>query len=576
MAQLTVSDMTYDFDEFVSQLEVAATTTDGPWLGTLDTMTSKTLIDTASAVGAYLQTQINFAIQDNFPDTAQSDEAIRANTQYQGVRMTRKLPAGVVVSVSSTVDIIVPQFSQWTLGGLYFNRDSITLKANVAQSITLFQGQVKQFNVTGSGNDFQTLVLPDTDFTVSDSDVVVSANGVNIQRATNQALWNYRGQLAYADVTNDIGRALLAFGSSTFGYVPSVNDQITVTYVVTNGASGNSQVLVGTRLSVAGFPTVSGQATQNPTGGADERQASDYKTVIAGAFGTYASAATGNQYKSTVLDYPGIVDATTQAQRDINPGSKHWMNVIRVAALTSSPWTLAQKQAYCEYLQGVTMYAPRFLWQDPIPLPRALSMDVYVFNTASIPTVKANITTALQQFFAPRRGLLGRDFHATDTAAVVRAACGGQFDYMDDYSSYPMSASLPAAPALSYEVIAGDGTLQQLQYAYAVSVDILTDAGTLQIGTPSNWVFPVVQTNGSGIKLIWNAVAKAQNYHLWGRSTDKLGLLATLSPTVTEWLDDGSVQVQGSLPPSANEWPIQYNTMYALTLNVYPSQRPKG
>lgn len=574
--QLTVSDMTYDFDEFVSQLEAAATSTNGPWAGTLTTQTSQTLIETASAVGAYLQTQINFGIQDAFPDTAQSDEAIRANTQYQGVRMTRKLPAGVTVSIQSPVNLVIPQFSQWTVGGMYFNRDSITLVAGVAQNITLFQGQIKQFNVTGSGNDFQTLILPDTDFAVSDQDVQLAVDGAVIPRATNQALWNYRGQEAYADMTNDIGRAVLAFGSSLFGYVPGVNDTILVTYAVTNGASGNSQVLLGTNVSVTGFPSVTGTATANPTGGADERQASDYKTVIAGAFGTYASATTGNQYKGTVLDYPGIVDATTQAQRDINPGSKAWMNVIRVAALTSSPWTQAQKDAYCKYLQGVTMFAPRFLWQDPIPLPRALKMNVYVLNTASIATCYASIQSALQAFFSPRRGLLGRDFYATDIAAVVEAACNGQFDYMQDFTSYPMSANLPTSPSVSYTVVAGQGTLQQLQYSYSVSVDILTDVGTLQVGTPSGWVFPVVQTNGSGIDLVWNAIPGAQAYHVWGRSSTALGLMATLAGNVTGWNDTGATAPQGSLPPTANEWPIQYNTMYNLQLNVLPSTRPRG
>ena len=582
MSVLTLSDMTYDFDQFVSQLSEYAVT-QSAWKGTLDIQTSKTLIDFAAAVGTYLQMQVMRNVQDCFSETAQSDEAIRANIGFQGVRTSRKLPAAIRVILNSAVDVFIPAFSQASIGGLWFNREVIQIPAGVPTEATLFQGEIKALTTSGLGTDFQVLETPETDFVVSDMDVVVMINNVAIPQARNAALWNFRNQPGYADLTDRIGRAQAVFGrvasttpdlsdSSRFAYgsVPGVNDTVTMIYAVTDGAASNTLSLTGSRVSFAGFPTVSGSAISNPTGGSNERPASDYKYVIAGAFGDYNSSTTGNQYKTAVLDYPGIVDAITQAQRDINPGSKEWMNVIRVSALTSSPWTQAQKDDFIKYMQKVTMYAPRFFWQDPIPIPRDINIDVYVSNTASPTQIRKDVTDAITAWFSPRRGLLGTDFYESDIVAVVKEACKGQFAYSVDNSSYPMLVGSPHAANATATVLPGQGTLTQRQYAYSFAVTNTNG----DVGTPDAWVFPQVTSNGSAIQFTWPLIKNAASIRVYGRKNTELGLITTLPGTATTWTDDGSLTPDpGGLPQTANEWPIRYNSLNSLTLRVLPSTR---
>lgn len=579
---LTISDMTYDFEQFVDQL-VDHAATQSAWKGNLDIMTSKTLIDFAASIGTYLQMQVNRNVQDCFSETAQSDEALRANIGFQGVRTSRKLPATIQVTLNSPVDVFIPAYSQASIGGLWFNREVIQILAGVPLTTTLYQGEIKAITTNGLGTDFQVLETPETDFVVSDKDVIVLLNGVAISQARNAALWNLRNQEGYADLTDKIGRAQVVFGrtasttpdlsdSSRFSYgsLPGVNDTVTMVYAITDGAQTNTLTLVGTRVSFAGFPGVTGTATSNPTGGSNERAASDYKFVIAGAFGDYNSSTTGNQYKSSVLDYPGIVDAITQAQRDINPGSKEWMNVIRVSALTSSPWSQAQKDDFVKYMQTVTMYAPRFLWQDPIPIPRDLNLDVYVSNTASPTQVFQDVTNALTAWFSPRRGLLGTDFYESDIVEVVKKACKGQFAYSIDNSVYPMLVGTPHGARAVATVLPGQGTLAARQYAYAFAVTNTNG----DVGTPDNWIFPLVTSAGSAIKFDWPVIKDAASIRVYGRKNTELGLMATLAGTATTWTDNGSITPDpAGLPQTANEWPIRYNSLGSLTLRVLPSTR---
>lgn len=568
MATLTLSDMTYDFGQFQEQFKRHAETK-GAWRGRLDIMTSSTLSDFTAALGAYMQAQVSRAAEDAFSESAQSDEAIRSNITFQGVRLTRKFPAGIEVELQSPVDVTIPAMSQFSIGGMWFNRDVITLYANTVTTVTLFQGEIRKINLVGLGTERQSFSPPEVDFVVSDSDLIVELNGTIIQKAFNAALWNYRDQEAYADLTLETGRALIHFGTTLFGTVPGPNDQLTITYAVTEGATTNTLTLTGNSVSISDFPTVRGVAVSNPTGGADERPPYEYKDAIAGSFGTYESATTGNQYRSTVLNYAGVVDAVTKAQRDINPGSVHWMNVIRVSALTTSPWTNAQKTQYAKWLETVTMYSPRFLWQDPIPMPRDLTIDVYLYNTANFSQVEMDIRTAVTEFFSPRKGLLGVDFFESDISYLVRRACKGQLSYLVDYSVYPMAVGSPLSPRVEATVHTSGGTLTQMQYAYSVAVT--RDNG--DIGAPTDWVFPLVIVNNSRVELKWPLVRDATELRIYGRKADELGLMATLPGNTTSWTDDGSISPTGGIPPSANEWPVRYNTLNSLTLRVLPAER---
>lgn len=562
---MTLSDTTTDFSEFVTQFNASLSAKD-TWAGTLTTQTSQTLVELVATLGAFDNAKLLRYYEDSFPDTVQSDGAIRAIAVMQGIRLTRKLPAVASFSITSTADVTVEAYAQFMISGYYFfNREQITLTANVAKTVDLYQGQINSVSMTGLGTDFQVFLSTDDSFKVSDQDVTVVINNTLIPKAYG-GLWNYEDAAGYSDLTHPDGRLLIQFGSTTYGTVPLVNDVITVIYVTTLGADGNALAIKGSEVALVNSSLISGKCLSTPTGGAAEKNTLAYKNVEAGAFGAYASAVTRDQYRALVNTYPGVTDAITQSQREINPMKLEWMNVIRVSALTSTEWTDAQKKTFCTYCQDQTMYSPRFLWQDPIAVPRDVKLEIFCYNTAVLSVVKSQAEAAITALFEPRPGLLQTNFYASDLDAVIRKASSGAVSYVKVSSPLEdMVVTAPASPELTATVIPGAGTLVPLLYAYGVSV--VLESG--DEGSPKNWVFPQV-LNGypGGVTLNWETMSGVKTYKVWGRKAGSIGLLAELDSSVLTWHDDGSVTPSGSAPNSLSELPIRYNYLRSLSVTV--------
>lgn len=587
-ATFVLSDLTQDFDQFVNQFQNSLTTKSA-WEGNLTTQTSTTMVELASAIGTLHQGRIIRASEDAYAETAQSDDAILSIAQMQGIRLTRYLPAGMPVLMTSPYTITLPPMTQFSCGGYsFFNRVALELTANVSQQYTLYEGTLIAHVIQGLGTDNQFYICPEDSFTVSDQDTAVYQNGVTLPKSFGN-LWNYDGLPAYADMTTFDGRLMVMFGSSggtsgTFGTIPGVNDTMSIVYAQTKGMDANGAQLSGQTLTTVGYPTVQGIVQSNPSGGASTKSIVAYKNVASGAFGTYSSAVTKNQYTALVATFPGIVDAVTQAQREIDPGDLRWMNVIRVSALTTSPWTQDQIQEFIDYCQKQSMYAVYFLWQDAIPVPRVVDIDVFIYNSADPSTVKLNSTTAITNLFAPRPGILMTDFYEYDLQEAIANANPGLISYVKvNHPTTDMTVTAPESPPITYTLLPGGGTLGEFVYSYSIAIttQFTDDDGNVwtEVGLPQNWVFPQVisPTNSYGIELTWPAVPNAISYTVYGRRVtadgSQLGVLGTVLPTSPlTFTDNGSITPTGGIPTSM-DFPIKYNSLESLTINVQYSNR---
>ena len=584
---LVLSDLTADVDQFVQQFQ-AYLQQQPVWVGNLTTQTSETLIELVSTVGTFAQGRIIREAEDAFSETAQSDSAVLSITQMQGLRIARYLPASVSASIESPVEVTLAPYTQFSCGGYYFfNRDALTFVANVAQTVTLYEGQLYSYLMNGLGTERQTFVSSQDSFVVSDQDVTVQLNSALIPKSYG-GLWNFDGLPGYADITTSDGRLLLQFGNlggtsaqfgtlQAFGTIPQVTDTVVITYPVTQGATGNSLIVSGTQVTVTGFPLIYGTMLGNPTGGANQNPTLAYKNVASGGFGTYQSAVTKSQYLATIATYPGIVDAVTQAQREINPNDYRWMNVVRVSALTTSTWSQAQVQSFLTYCQTVSMYAVYFLWQLPIPVPQTVELNVYIFNSALPQQVQTQVVNAINNLFAPRPGLLMTNFYESDLEQAAFASSPNQISYVEVVSpAGPMIVTAPTSPQITYTLVPGGGSLGELVYAYAISTTL--ESG--EVGTPVNWVFPQVisSTADYAITLTWPSVLNAATYTVWGRAPGSgLGILTTVTSTgaaTYTFTDNGSITPTGGPPTTIADTPIQYNTLAsAPVVNVFYSER---
>lgn len=628
---------TVDQDQFVQQFQ-AKLATSGTWSYGLATQTSQTLIEYVSAVGTLMTAKIVRAVEDAFPETAQSDSAIRAIVNMQGLRISRMLPAAMQITATSNIAQTIPPFTQWSAGGYsWFNSQPVVFQPNVAQTVTLKEGQVVTNQVTGLGTDLQAWISNDDQFTVSDQDVVVSIGSQDLYK-TFGPLWNYQGIKAYSDLTLSNGRLVVQFGAQGYGAVPSPSDVVTIVYAKTQGATVNGANLAGARVTCAiAASSLTATVVSNPSGGADTKPTVAYKNFAAGSFGTYSSGVTKAQYSSLVNNYPGIIDAYTQAQREINPSDVKWMNVIRVSALTSSPWTQQQVQDFTRYMQSVTMYSPQFVWQAPVPIPRDVEMEIYCYNSVnSLSDTENTVEAAIQALFAPRAGILMTNFYNSDLERTAFNAVPGQISYIIiKEPTSPMIVTAPLSPQITYTVIPSGGSLSQLLYSYSVSVDapspsqwlrglinastnpswpVATEAGeywvisvagtvagnavavgdqvlatspttftivpeatngVIDVGVPANWVNPEVTQSGSRVQLDWSAnpVQDALRYHLWGRRAGYLGILATLPATQTAYTDVGGPDPTPQPVGVQSDTLIRYNSLNSLKVTAFYANR---
>lgn len=575
--QTIFSDLSADPTQFKADLENALSSS-GAWKGNLTTQVGTALIDSVAALGAFLQHQINNSYENCFQETAVSETAIRSIAMMQGLRMTRRLPASMQVSLSSQTDIILPPFTQFLCAGYsFFNRESITLSKDEAITATLYQGQVQYRQLKGLGTELQVWISDDDNFTVSDQDVYVFLNGTAQTKAYG-SLWNYKGVSGYADLTTMEGRLLIQFGNKQFGTMPGINDTVTIVFCITEGETGNNYVTTDAKVSVQGYGSVTGTALENPSGGANQKSAVAYKNNTASSFGTYGSAVTKAQYKAVVNTYPGIIDAFTQSQRERNPGDVKLMNLITVTGITTTPWDDQQKLDFCNWCQDQSMYSTRFNWIDAIPVPRDVIAHIYCYDDSVLSAVKQNVENAIKNFFEARPGILMTDFFKSDLITVIRNADSG-VAYLDlDAPLDNMIVTQPVSPDLTYTIETSGGTLAPYFYSYGITY-------TQADGTESklnSWCHPQVSVANSKIILSWRAQPSAVKYNIFGRTSENLGLLTSVdaksitydaSTQIMSFTDDGSLTPDPSKYVQYHMPEIKYNTLGNLEISVEYASR---
>lgn len=573
MSEIQVSRVLPDFQDLANQLANVLSNTD-TWRDRLTSSTGQTLVELISAIGAYDQYAIESGLQEAFPVSAKNDSSLYAIASMLGVRIARKSPAAISVSMSVAAGtLVIPPYSQFSgAGSVWFNRTAISLTTSPA-TFTLYQGQVIVTTINGLGTDFQAFVSQEQGFTVSNTDVLVSMNNVQIPLLTS-GLWNAKGTAGVQDATLPDGRLILLFGNLLYGTKPSVSDVVVITYVQTSGADGNQPVVNGQRLTYLSNTSVTVVGTSDPTGGASEPSAILFKSIAAPLFGAFGAAVTKRQYVSTVQGYPGVIDGITFAQREINPGSLKWMNVIKIILLTSSSWTDAQKQTFIDTVQDNTMYAPRVILEDPQPQTVNLQLRIFCKNTApSLTQVQTDVANAMTSLFLPRPGYLGFDIHLADIISVAEQA-NTNIDYviLDSPTAPVITSNNPMPAPTVVESSAGGTLVPGTSYVYGVSYS--NAYGNV---IPLNFVSHVLGGGKNRITVSWSAQTGATGYFVWGRTTGfSAGLLASLGSGVFSWVDDGSVT---AAPPVLAETtsPIRYATLSPTpTISVEYSKRDSG
>jgi hypothetical protein len=408
MTTTTLSAVKPDQPLIVSQLQ-ALLSTKTAWRDLYLSGTGQTLIEMVAAIGALDQYAIEQAYRQSFLDTSLTDSAVFAIARMLGVRIPRRNPAVMSVTltrVDTSVALTIPAYSVFTCGSVtLFNREALTFALGAATIVgTLMEGEIRTFSLAGQGTNFQMFRSPETGFEVSDQDVQVKVNNNEVPVVQN-GIWNYTGSMpAVQDSTTKDGELLLTFGNSLYGYRPVNGVQIDILYAVTKGSGADDSNLATQPVSYSGDPDITGVVNAGGlANGGNALSASTMRAVSPLMFSSQGNkATTRSEFSALPLTYPGVMDALVVGQREVAPTDVRYMNLVRVSLLTSSPMTDAFWSAFSSWYTRRIMYPVRIYRQDPIPMAVSVSLNVYCSSTADLPTVKAKVIAAVTELFTPR------------------------------------------------------------------------------------------------------------------------------------------------------------------------------
>lgn len=568
----TLSTLSVDFNSSKTQLKTLLAATGAPWQALIPAETGDAIISLISTVHASAQQNIVRSFQDVFPTTATANSAIYAAATMQGVRLNRKLPASLTVSITNkgTVPISVSPYSTFSGANTYwFNRSLVTVDAGATVAAVLYQGLVKTVTLNGLGSANQLWASQESKFYVSDVDTSVTINGNYIPRVTS-GLFGNKGS-GYFDRTLANGAFVTEFGDGVYGSLPGVSDTVIITYAVTNGVSANSVNALNKLVISATYSALTVVATTNPSGGSDENPALKYKNIAAYSFGTFDSAVNKSQYLTTILNYPGVLDAVTFSEREVQGSDPRWMNLIQVSVLTSTPWLSPDITNFINAMYASTGYTSRFNFVSPTQLVSTVSANIYCRPWASLSIAQQTATDAVRALFASAK--LNYDIAITDiTSAIINSYPG--IDYCDLVT--PTTDLVVSTPQIASPVLissATGGTLPAGSPVYGVGY---TTAATTVY--PTNQVYALTTTATSRVTVNFVGVNSAQNYQIYGRGAAGWGVIGSVAhvPGTSSYsfIDTGSSQIVAPTSTVAlNTRVVSYNVLGVLALPTFYSAR---
>jgi hypothetical protein len=215
---------------------------------------------------------------------------------------------------------------------------------------------------------------------------------------------------------------MIHFGSAAYGASPGTTDLVTITYAVTSGALGNSVTTVTNSVVTDFSSDVTGSFLDNPTGGANEFSAQLLKSLPSPTFGSFDSAVTKRQILSTLLSYPGVIDAKTFSQREVNPRALEWFCMLRFVLLTDHAWNATEKEAFTNTVYPLILENAHVKLDFAVPTPVDVEANVYFYNYANLAEGKADVEAKIAALLTPRRGMIDFDVYRSDFGEAIKNA----------------------------------------------------------------------------------------------------------------------------------------------------------
>lgn len=423
--QIRLSGVAPDFEQIFTALQVEVTK-NASWNDVSVSATGSMLLAAVAEGIAYAQASIIRAAQETALDTARLPNSVYAIVRMLGVRIQRKTPSLVNVTLTNsdtTVEQIIQPYSRWSVGrDVYFNRSIVVFKQGetTLEDVELYEGDIIEERFVSNGEPYQRFEIGLPDFTLSNEDIQCFVGGVEWEKSDG-GVWSYGAENIFQEDTTARGTAEITFGSGEYGNIPTNGAEILFRYARTRGETGayavaNADVTCQSNSNVSGF-TASGSQ-----GGGDEKDFEFYKVNGPSLHSSINKAVTREQYKALIATYPGIVDAEALGQQHVDPSDPKLFNRVKVTALkydgvnfTDDEW-----ETFKLWLEDRSLIGVHLERADPSAVIVDIKADVYCLQKANLKSVRQSLETHLRDVFKIRTGLLGRSLYRDDVHRALK------------------------------------------------------------------------------------------------------------------------------------------------------------
>jgi len=473
---LILNPVTVDYPGIFSSIQsdlIAADAIGNPngWTNLVQSGTGTTIIRWIASIGAFAQGAIARSLQENYLDTARSPSGVLRCVRLQGVHIIRAQPGEVTVSITRTdnltTPLIIPTFSQWTIGGQsFYNAPPITLSGTgAAVTATLKRGTIATSTFNSSGLPYQTYILGAPNlWSITDVNIfAIDVNG-NMWTGTRTGLWRYEPtDQVFFDSTLPDGTAELKFGDGTYGAIPPLGTLKFYYVNLATSAATNIGLAVGSTGKASNL-AVAAITTSVASPNVDPPPPEFYKAIGPGGPANNGRAVTRDDHRAIALEYPGVVDALFRGQAELNPSDIRWMNVIAVTLLTTSVWNELEWLAFKQYFETIGIATTSFVRMDPVAIPVTVVVDIAINQTASVASITSMANQVITNYFTPSNTSLNMALEPSDIPlALMESAtylqAPGESGAWIDYIRVRSPSGPVVAPPTSYLTLTAPPTL---------------------------------------------------------------------------------------------------------------------
>lgn len=467
-----LSSSTVGFEAIAAEL-MQAFQESAPWSSSLVSNMSTVLADMIAGTHDNNQRYIEFAAREAFLRTAKRNSSIFALVRMLGVQVVRRKSAKVSVQLENDAGTpsIIPSYTRIDVAGKpFYSSKPLVIPARGSLEADLTKGYVrtKQFVTGDTDLALKEFELGVPGFVVANHDLKVFTQhpdtGVLTEWEEHQGSMfelNSESQKYIASTLGD-GDVGLMFGDGNLGRLLPSNHILIVQYIESDGANGNTEDAVGSKVAVPSVAVVTGYSTSTIAGGAAVKDKLYYKKLAPHIFRSRKRMSSKPDYISNIRLYPGVADVTVVPQREAGPEDLRLMNVVKICILpeTGSSWggqnpvAADNSPTWREFLvwarDKVRPNTDLVPW-NPTPIYIDINVDINVHEGYDVRVVRAEIETAIKNLFAHRQGILGRKFALSDLNDAIKLTTEGERRASIDYYTIRTPIEdIPTHDSLSY------------------------------------------------------------------------------------------------------------------------------